>query len=211
MQALRDAAATSLSVINTIRTADTAQLKTHHCSYPFQVTGVPPLCSLAACQSADNFSPQSKWYSFSICRIKITLHRNWVFLTFSWLSVFEKGEEERGGERIIGLRRGPPGFPSLINLPPFLLQDSTQKIWTQRKKVKDKEKSSGKIFPTMLWETLGQLLRMLMGNTLELRDTAYHSWRAEVETIYVWAYLDGFLGHHPILHVYEQENTPLCK
>lgn len=132
--------------------------------YQFQVTGVPALCLLATCQSKDSFNPQRKWNSPSICRIEMTLHRNWVFLTFSLLSAFERGKEEGVDENwITCLRRGPPGFPRLVRIKivqpppttPFIFQDSAQKQEHRGKGKRQAEVKGEKYFPEYFERPLG--------------------------------------------------------
>lgn len=63
----------------------------------------------AACQAAHNLNPQSKPYGLPTSGGKITLHTNWVFLTFSLLSVLERGKKEGEKDWIIRLSRGALG------------------------------------------------------------------------------------------------------
>lgn len=149
-QVLKEATATSFPLTNNIRVAGTSQRKTYtvlipepcfpgHRS-PASLLSRPsesrlPAPLLPASQGSISIHKASG-AAFPIWGPKITLHRNWVFLTFSLHSVLEWGG--KGGEALNNsLSWGTLGFPRLLRIvivqPLLFWPDSPQKTWTGRK------------------------------------------------------------------------------
>lgn len=139
-QVLKEAIAISFPITNNIRVAGTSQQKTYTVLIPEPCiqghrSPTSPAPLLPASQGLISIHKASST-AFPVWGTKITLHRNWVFLTFSLHSVLEWGE--KGGEALNNsLGWGTLGFPRLLRkviVQPLLLwPDSPQRTWTGRK------------------------------------------------------------------------------
>lgn len=139
-QVLKEATDISFPITNNIRVAGTSQRKTYTALIPepcnrghWRPTSAAPL--LPASPGLISIYKASST-AFPIWGTKITLHRNWVFLTFSLHSVLEWGEKV-GAALNNSLGWGTLDFAErlrkIIVQPLLLWPDSPQRTWTGRK------------------------------------------------------------------------------